>query len=484
MTDNQDYVLAYWVKQLSNVQLPVLSDTIRELNAVTQADNSGASQLSEVILKDSALTTKVLRVANSVYYHHNSDKPINTISRAVVQLGFRAIKAISLSVMMVDSLLEQDAKERMVEWMARAFHTGVQAKKLIRCVAGEQQAEEVFITALLLHLGELAFWAYNNDIVNKLDRLLEPHSTGDSEVERVVLGTTFKVITRILAKAWHLEEYLGEALDPGDHPSTVTAAVLLGEEVCMALEHGWNSQEFGEVVVKVSRFTGKNIDDARELIEQGAEEAAKVAVSYGANRICHFIPSILGAEKETEPAVLKPDLQLQLDILREMGAMVEETVDTTTLFQAVLEGVHRGVGLERVALCLVDRKTSVLTAKYVLGEGTEGWCADMQFPIDGDVDNLFSYCLLKRRNVWLQPDQSNTLQYLVKKKTERLVTSVNLLMAPVYAGDRAIGVLVADRGHKQTPIAQGQKESFDYFAQQLSMSLAMLAVKRDAATVR
>lgn len=484
MSDTDQDPTSYWVNQLNSVQLPVLSGVMRELNAVTQADDTCAAQLSEIILKDSALTAKVLRIANSVYHNPNPDNPINTISRAVVQLGFPGIKAISLSVMMIDSLLKQESKERMLEWMARGFHTGIQAENLVRSAGGNEKQEEVFITSLLMHVGEMAFWSCKNKVVDKLDRQLDAHSSGDHSTEEEVLGTSMRAISEALAEAWNLGGHVREVLNPGGRPSEATQAVLLGEEISLAAEKGWDSQEFRDVLVKASMFTGMGLEEVRKMIEQGAEKAASVAVTYGANKVCHYIPSTSEKAPRPEPKQLKADPQLQLDILRDMGTMVEQMVDINTLFTTVVEGIHRGIGLERVALCLIDPKVTTMTAKYVLGESTEEWRTDMQFPVKSDQENLFAHCLHTRRNLWLQKSKTNPLQYLVNKKTERLVTTDNLLIASVYAASRPIGVIVADRGPKGVPISQEQHESFDHFSQQTSMSLAMLAAKRREAAGR
>lgn len=483
MSENDERT-AHWVKQLCNVQLPVLSGVMQELNAVTHSSDSSAAQLSEIILKDSALTAKVLRIANSAFHNPNADNPINTISRAVVQLGFHGIKAISLSVMMVDSLLKQDSKERMLEWMARGFHTGVQAENLMRQVGGNVKQEEVFITSLLLHVGEMAFWSCKNGVVDKLDKQLDAKSSGDPQVEQDVLGTSMKAISQALAEEWHLGEHVREALNPGPDASSATEAVLLGEEISLAAEKGWDSQEFRDVLVKTSLFSGLSLEDARKMIEEGAEKAASVAVTYGANKVCHLIPSTTVKEKKPEPKSVKANPQLQLDILREMGSMVEQMVDINTLFQMVIEGIHRGVGLDRVALCLIDPKVTTMTAKYVLGEETDEWRSDMHFPVKSEQDNLFSHSLHTRRNVWLNKSKTSPVAHLINKKIQRLVNTENLLVGSVYATDRPIGLIVADKGRKGPQITQEQHESFEYFCQQTCTSLAMLAAKRKQAAKR
>lgn len=57
-----------------------------------QAD---AADLAEVVLKDHAMTMKVLRIANSARYAVAGNR-ITTVSRAVVLMGFESVRAMAL----------------------------------------------------------------------------------------------------------------------------------------------------------------------------------------------------------------------------------------------------------------------------------------------------------------------------------------------------------------------------------------------------
>lgn len=482
MADNKQYDTQYWIGQLSKVQLPVLSGVMKELNAVAQSDASSADQLSEIILRDAALTAKVLRVANSVYHNPSADNPISTISRAVVQLGFQGIKAISLSVMLVDSLLKKRAKTRMLEWMARGFHSAVQAESLMRKKGSSEESEQVFITALLLHIGDMALWASQDQRIKQLDQELNAHCATDTELERELLGSSIKDISIALANEWKLGDQLLEALCPGAEPSLATQAVLLGEQISLAAEQGWDSPQCREVLAKASLFSGFGIEETQKMLEAGAQHAATVAESYGAGAIREYLPT--GERKAAEvPGEVAAeevvgDPQLQLDVLREMGTLAEQNIDVNTLFQMVVEGVHRGVGLERVALCLVDPRGQAMAAKYVLGQTVDLWKEDLAFPVKSEQDNVFAHCLHSRQCLWFRPGQEHSLEHLINKKTARLVDVHNCLIASVYAGNRPVGIIVADRGVDGSPITLEQFESFEHFAQQTSVSLALLASKR------
>jgi len=94
--------------------MPVLGDVIVELNKITGSEDADANQLAEVILRDPHLTSHVLRVANSVQYNY-SGQQINTVSRAIVLIGLKGMRAICISLLVLDSLLKDKPKEHLLK---------------------------------------------------------------------------------------------------------------------------------------------------------------------------------------------------------------------------------------------------------------------------------------------------------------------------------------------------------------------------------
>jgi hypothetical protein len=417
----------------------------------------------------------VLRIANSAYFNPHGDQDVNTISRAVVKLGFQGIKAISLSVMLIDSLLKKGAKQRMLEWLARGFHAAVQAEQLL---GGRDKAmkEDVFIATLLMHVGDMAFWSCRGDQMSELERVLGSQRE-NAAYERSVLGTTLHEITQQLAKLWQLGDTLNEALQDGECDTFAAQAARLGNEISLAAEQGWDSEALEHVLDKVAAFTGKGREEARKMLLKGAEDAAVVALNYGANKVCNFIPSTSDAPRSAARQT-RADPQLQLSILRELATMINERVDANTLFQTVVEGIHRGVGFERVALLLIDPKKKILQAKYALCEDSARWREAMQFSMKGEQDNLLAYCLHTRQIVWMRCENPGQLKHLLDPHTKTVLAADNCIIAALYAGSRQIGVLYADRGSDGDTIEQDQYDSFCHFAQQANMGLAMLAERR------
>jgi len=66
------------------------------------------------------------------------------------------LRAVGVSVSLVDGLLHRAPREQLAALLARAFHGAVQARALASYVAPRQQ-EEGFIAALLKDLGSSPF---------------------------------------------------------------------------------------------------------------------------------------------------------------------------------------------------------------------------------------------------------------------------------------------------------------------------------------
>ncbi len=465
-----------WADKLGRQEMPALGGIIKELNTLTGDDDAEMNQLAEVILKDANLTSQVLKIANSVQYNP-SNNPINTVSRAIVLIGFTGVRAICVSVMVIESLLGKNPKKRLLEQMAKAFHAATQAQRLLSKV-NENEKEEVFIAGLLYQLGEMAFWSAGGNSVNELDSILDEGKMSDQDAAKKVLGCQFKAITKSLASAWHLGETLEQALYPPSQPSAKVQAVCLGQEISKAALLGWDSPEMEEVLFKVSRFTGANYAEAKRIAEESTEEAASVALTYGAPQVCHLIPSRQRQEKATsqsakKPEPLKADHELQLSVLRDLSNAVMEKLDVNAILQMVLEGLHRGVGLERVVLAFVQQEK--VSAKFVLGEGTESWRSDFIFPIDATARNLFRVAIRKEEPLWLTKELIGESSAMYSKEVAHVIGSYPCFVSGIFLGPRCIALFYADRSNIGGTLHDEQFQSFRHFMLQTQMSLKMIA---------
>ncbi|GAA5316593.1 MAG: hypothetical protein AseanaTS_17970 [Candidatus Pelagadaptatus aseana] len=467
-----------WVEQLSKRDMPVLAGIVKELNDLTGNDEADVNQLAEVILKDANLTSQVLRIANSVHYNP-SNYPINTVSRAIVLIGFNGVRAICISVMVIDSLLGKEPRERLLEQMACAFHAAVQARHLVRRTDAEVQ-EEVFIAALLYNLGEMAFWSCGKGAVEELEQQLA-QGTPVREATDAVLGCSFKSISRSLAENWNLGDTLIQSLYPPSKPSPKVAAVILAQQLSQAAINGWESPDAMEATKRISRFSGLSLADTKKSILDAADEASSVALTYGAARVCHLIPGrkvsdgVEFSDEGFQP--MQADPQLQLNILRELSNALMENLDVNAIFQMVLEGLHRGVGLERVALCFIHNDR--IQAKFVLGEGTESWRKEFDFSVSRLDENLFTRAMRTKGPLWINMQSADAPKHLFSPEIKAVMGGeFSGLISGIFIGSRCIAMFYADRWKLESQISEEQFQSFRHFMLQTQMSLQMLASSR------
>ena len=74
---------------------PALSESVSAINKIANSETESITKLSSTILKDFALTNKILRLVNSAYFRPAGGGSISTVSRAVIVLGFEAVRNIA-----------------------------------------------------------------------------------------------------------------------------------------------------------------------------------------------------------------------------------------------------------------------------------------------------------------------------------------------------------------------------------------------------
>ena len=288
MLVEQKISLDDWVQFLSKEQMPALAETVQKLNRLTSDDDSRVSQLTEQILKDPSLTSRVLQVSNCVMYKGFGGS-IKTITRAIVMLGFTTIRDISLSMQILDNILKHNPSRHLMVQIANSFHAAMQARGMLHPSKANLQ-EEVFISTLLLHFAEMSMLSRDDEISRKLNYLIEQEQALPNDAALQVMGCSFKDVSFALAKQWELGDVLLQSLGETEFPSMPVKAVLLGDELSQVAPLGWNADPVKKVIKKIAKYRDVPFNVAQEDVQQVAALAHELAVHYGAAKVRHLIP--------------------------------------------------------------------------------------------------------------------------------------------------------------------------------------------------
>lgn len=467
--------LEQWARWLSKHEMPVLARTAHEVADATEREGCSTGEMARIVLQDSSMTARVLKLANTVFYNPTT-QTVRTISRAVIVLGFDAVRSVCLSAALMDTVLRDGRHhDRVVRQMARAFHAAVQARA-IAVTGGMRAPEEIYIATLLCHLGEMAFWCFGGQKADALADALDRPGRDPSETEHEILGFHLSELTLALNREWRLTPLLAAAIEGRNDPRATY--IRLGIELAEKAELGWGHPEVRDVLERMAEKTDIPINQIETMAHMSAEQAAAVICAYGAPHVSRLIPTIRPMETTEQPesanldAFLEPDPMLQLQILRDIGALLtEEAPNLSLLFNMVLEGIHRGIGMDRTVLALVTQDRKRLRAKHTLGLGQGDLMQRFDFAIPREED-IFSRVLETRRPEWFRNERGASVQ--ISPVIRAVLGDTPFFVAPLIIQGRAIGLVYADRSPSRRPLDEESFTSFRSFGQQANLGLALL----------
>ncbi|MEK7775659.1 MAG: HDOD domain-containing protein [Candidatus Zixiibacteriota bacterium] len=184
------------------------------LEAVSNEDLS-PDALARIILRDTALTGRLLRLANSPYYRRFAG--IKTVHQAVSLLGVTTVKCLALSSSVFHP--EKISKESGIN--AKSYFTYAlsvaSASEKIATTLEMHSTEEAAIAGLLHDIGILFFLHhYPREYRRIVEKKVQAKTLLDAEIE--VFGINHCEIGSELAKSWKLPSYIAETI--ADHHST------------------------------------------------------------------------------------------------------------------------------------------------------------------------------------------------------------------------------------------------------------------------
>ena len=453
-----------WVTYLSKVELPVLANTLRRIHELTDNRNSTVNELANVILNDAQLTSQVLRLSNTVFYNQTRTQ-VSTVSRAITLIGFDAVKSMAISSLIVDTMLQRNDRPYLLHCLARAIHAAVQARCLMP-KRNEAAMEEVFIGALLMNIGELAYWSCETEQATELEERLQLDEP-PVEAQKAILRTTFAEITRGLVDAWALGPFIKDVVSSGQANSPGARLVRNSVAIARLVERGWSGPDIDSVLERLSADTGETPAAVRDQIKANASEAARVAVSLGIPQVMALIPGNHKADAGISHKAPDLDPELQLQILRDMTHSLAEKPDINEICQLIIEGTHRAIGMQRVALLMADRHSKELAPRKVSGRGTETWRDNFIIARDG-TGALGALLPQANCSVYAPKPNAESVTY------DRWLGRVPALVGPLMAKGRLIGLIYADNAAGAYVPSEQQLEAFSHFMQNAQLCLKLM----------
>lgn len=488
---------------------PALSEAIGAINRIASSDREGVNALSNNILKDFALTNKLLKLANVAFYSQVGGGAISTISRAVVILGFDAVRSIALSLILLDNLENRAHAQHLKEEFVKVLYAGMLAREL----AGKAQmrdVEEAFIGAMLHNLGRMLAMFYFPGETEAVGRLVEAEGLSDAKASAQVLGLSFENLGIGIARSWGFPDQLVQSmkklpdgkvrkctnnldqlrvlagfsnalcelvLDTPDADRTRALAKLttrFGDSLPMtdkqlsgAMEKSMQDiTQFARVVNvnlkhspfarQASKWAGIAAPVAEPVVPlpletDALQDGESVIQTLLGDSVLHehaSIPDVQAGEDGSKPQRSSGEIQsILISGLQDVSnSLIDDTISINDILRIILEAMYTGMGFAHVVLCIKDGRHNTMCGKFGFGDGVQSLIRAFDFPLAAQPD-VFLAALQNNADILITDIDDPKIAARIPAWYRQHVPARTFVLFPIIVKGKPVGLIYADRPH-------------------------------------
>lgn len=497
--DNEAHLtLDYLLRRMRfKSDFPALATSITRIQALSGSESESLHTLCDEILKDVALTQKLLRVVNTAHYRRASTDPISTVSRAVSLIGLAGVRNLALSLMLLEHMEDKvHAQQLKVEFL-RTVMAGTLASELSH---QSRDAEEAFLGALFRNLGRLLVAFYLPEDAEQIRALTtvsdeQPEPLSDAQASVKVLGVSHEQLAGHIGQSWGLPDGLLACMrsPEGRVPTRSLAArperlwwlASMANEVAQTMLDT-EPVKLGDALTKLARTYATSLDLTSDDVSQAAARARKrlteltqalnlnvPAQSPGERLLDTFYvdapnsgqtdgptPDALGLGDDT--GTLAPDLpppavdatSILTNGIQDITNSLVESFRLNDVLQMILETMLRALNCRRVVFCLRDARTGQLTGRLGLGEGADVVRDLFKVPLvlrPGENPELFTAVCLKQVDTLIADASAPNIVTRLPTWFRDRVQAPTFLVLPLVMkrtgqADMVLGLIYADKG--------------------------------------
>lgn len=192
-------------------KLPTVPKVVQQLIESFNSEDISATEIAHLIASDPALAAKLLRLANSAYFHVS--RTVGTVDDALRMLGFVMVRNLVLGNGMVAAFKNTKGMDLQQFWRYNLY-TACAARWLAH-EAGDN-GDTVFTIGMMHGIGQLQMHAVAPTEMAPLDKQMNVLDAGRATLEKEKFGFHYAEVSAELGKIWNFPDSLTKAL--GDVP--------------------------------------------------------------------------------------------------------------------------------------------------------------------------------------------------------------------------------------------------------------------------
>ena len=206
--------------------LPAVPKIVHELIDSFNSEDISIDAIARELAADPVLSARLLRLANSAYYHVS--RTVGTVDDAIAMLGFVTVRTLVISSGLTNGWKSMPGMDLKAFWRY-SLHTAVVSRWLAK--ATHANGDLAFTVGLMHAIGQLVMHAGMPEQMLKIDKLAGPTDPRRSDIEQQSFGYDFARVGAELARQWRFPPAFVEAIaghvEPLSHtPFDAMAAVV------------------------------------------------------------------------------------------------------------------------------------------------------------------------------------------------------------------------------------------------------------------
>jgi len=483
---------------------PALSEAISTINRLAASDQESVSSLSNTILKDVALTNKLMRLVNSAFYKQAGGGTISTISRAVMILGFGTVRSIATSLILMEHLQNKGQATQLREEFVRAIMSGILARDMAR-KGMVKDFEEAFICSMFHNLGRMLACYYFPDETVEIRKHLAQQGGSEAAASARVLGISYEELGIGVARSWGFPDSMvgsmrrlpdGSVKKSANPNEKLRVLTGLSDQLCAVFEQV-PAEKQKEELLKISRRFGDSIPFDNEQLQQTVKHSLEEVVNYTAAIRLNLQQSTLGRQisawsgkappVETDaassaastsipgnltrtaivapaPAEARPESAGETGGAAAAGPSLEEAQailnagiqDITgslvgdyalaDILRIIIETMYRGIGFQHVLLCIKDARSNSMAAKFGFGPEIEEIIRRFRFPLGGRKD-IFDVALTRGADILISDIRDPKISGHIPEWFGKTVAAETFILFPLVIKNAPVGLIYADKAN-------------------------------------
>ena len=453
-----------------------LGASVKIISCISDADDGGIKEITTAILRDAALTARLLRLANSSR-NALSGGAVSTIDQAVAILGLNTVRSAALSLTLLDCLSRKPQSNQLHAEIVAAYFCGCLAAEITRCNSPESGPQESQVCGLLQNLGRMMAIYHLYEAIESSRALQAEKNLTEDEAVTQILGVGFEAMGASIAHHWNLpssiEEGIAAKIDrtrPRMPPNLGWNQIcaLFSRRVTDALFRLPENQEKTDIDNNIRLFSSVlqlKEEDIQEWIGKALEETSALLAEIAFP--CNITQARNLLRKSSERVVDRLSAQ---DSLIKKDVLQPNKKTPMEIFQQALRVIHEAYGFDRTLLC-VPQGASDLVA--VVGVGRNALQIAAKFRCSGNEPDIFRLALNRQVDMYIADTSAPTIAaYIPAWYREQVGAPAFMLLSLAHEG-MVLGLLYGDYAEPpaESPQSISSQEQVKEWRGQMQMAL-------------